>query len=159
MPPGFSWVDKPHLAALAMPRSADDLAWLRRNGIDVLVSLSEEPPFRRWVNDAGLMLVHVPVPDMTAPTDRQLEVCVDTVRRAADAGMGAAVHCAAGLGRTGTVLAAYFVAGGLAPRAAVAKVRDLRPGSVETPEQEAAIARFADQRRAGSKVNDPKAHP
>jgi atypical dual specificity phosphatase len=150
MPPGFSWVDKPHLAALAMPGSAEDLAWLRRNGIDVLVSLSEEPPFRGWVNDAGLMLVHVPVPDMTAPTDCQLAVCVDAIRRAADAGMGAAVHCTAGLGRTGTVLAAWFVANGLGPREAVDKVRDLRPGSVETPEQEAAVARFANSRRRGT---------
>lgn len=151
MPPAFSWVDKPRLAALGQPRAADDLAWLRRTGIEVLISLSEEPPYRGWVNDAGLLAVHVPVPDMTAPTDRQLDICMDTIRRAADAGMGVAVHCTAGLGRTGTVLAAYFVTGGLSARAAIAKVRDLRPGSVETPEQEAAIARFADQRRAGGK--------
>jgi atypical dual specificity phosphatase len=47
------------------------------------------------------------------------------------------------MGRTGTVLAAYFVARGLPPREAVEKVRDLRPGSVETIEQERAVERFA----------------
>ena len=40
MPPGFSWVDQPRLAGMALPRSAEDLRWLRRNGIDVLVSLT-----------------------------------------------------------------------------------------------------------------------
>ena len=141
--PGFSWIDRPHLAALAMPESSTDLAWLRRQGIQVLISLTEHPLPRHWVNDAGLMVVNVPVPDMEPPTDRQLDHLLETIRKANAAGMGVAIHCAAGLGRTGTVLAAYFVASGLTPRAAVEKVRELRPGSVETADQERAIERFA----------------
>lgn len=144
MPPGFSWVDKPHLAALAEPEGPDDLRWLRANGVSVLVSLSEEPPPRPWVNDAGLLAVHLPVEDMTAPTPDQLSAAVDAVRRATAAGLGVAVHCAAGLGRTGTVLACYFVATrGDSARAAVERVRGLRPGSVETAAQEAAVQAFA----------------
>ena len=61
MPPsGFSWVDPPRLAALARPQSAEDLLWLRRNGIDVLVSLTENPLPRQWVNDTGMLAVAVP---------------------------------------------------------------------------------------------------
>jgi atypical dual specificity phosphatase len=142
-PPGFSWVDQPRLAALARPQSADDLRWLRRHGIDVLVSLTESPLPRQWVNDSGLMAVSVPVADMDAPTERQLDLVLGTIRKANASGMGVAVHCAAGLGRTGTVLAAYFVARGLSPEEAIAKVRDLRPGSIETAEQERAIERYA----------------
>jgi atypical dual specificity phosphatase len=142
-PPGFTWVDRPKLAALSRPQSDDDLRWLRRNGIDVLVSLTEHPLPRQWVNDAGLMSVNVPVPDMEAPSDRQLDHLIATIRKANASGMGVAIHCAAGLGRTGTVLAAYFVAGGLSARDALIKVRDLRPGSVETAEQERAVERYA----------------
>ncbi len=142
-PPGFTWVDKPHLAAMALPESSEDLAWLRRNGIDVLITLTESPVSRHWVNEAGLMVVNVPVPDMEPPTDRQLDHLLDTIRRANEAGMGAVVHCGAGLGRTGTVLAAYFVSRGLSPREAVAKVRAIRPGSIETADQERAIEAFA----------------
>lgn len=142
-PPGFSWIDKPHLAALARPAGPDDLAWLRRNGVEVLVSLTEDPVPRSWVNDSGLMAVNVPVPDMEPPTDRQLDHLLDTIRKANASGMGVAVHCGAGLGRTGTVLAAYFVVGGMDPKEAVARVRDLRPGSVETADQERAVEAFA----------------
>ncbi|MBY0514955.1 MAG: dual specificity protein phosphatase family protein [Gemmataceae bacterium] len=148
-PPGFTWVDQPHLAALAMPESAADLSWLRRHGVEVLLSLTEDPVARGWVNEAGLMVVSVPVPDMEPPTPPQLDRALDTIRRANAAGMGVAVHCTAGLGRTGTVLAAYFVTRGLTPKAAVAKVRDLRPGSVETTDQELAVEAFA-KRFAGN---------
>ena len=147
MPFGFSWVEPPHLAALARPHAADDLAWLRGQGVQLLVSLTENPLPRPWVNDAGLMAVHIPVPDFTAPTGRQLELAVGTIERGRHSGMGVAVHCAAGLGRTGTVLAAYFVSTGLGADEAIRRVRELRPGSVETWEQEQAVAEW--ERRRG----------
>lgn len=149
MPFGFSWVDPPHLAALARPASVEDLAWLREQGVEMLVTLTEDPLPRQWVNDAGLMSVHIPVPDMAPPSDRQFELAVDTIQRAKQANMGVAVHCAAGRGRTGTVLAAYFVATGLGASEAIRKVRELRPGSVETFEQEQAVIEW-ERRQAGA---------
>jgi atypical dual specificity phosphatase len=144
MPYGFSWIDPPHLAALARPDAAD-LAWLRENGVQVLISLTESPLPRNWVNDAGLMAVHIPVTDFTAPTERQLRLAVDTIDRAKRSGMGVAVHCGAGKGRTGTVLAAYLVSAGMNAREAIRKVRELRPGSVETAEQERAVIEWGER--------------
>jgi atypical dual specificity phosphatase len=64
--------------------------------------------------------------------------------------MGVAVQCLAGKGRTGTVLAAYFVRQGLTADEAIRKVRDLRPGSVEVAEQEEAIRAYERTRERGS---------
>lgn len=146
MPPNFSWIEQPRLAAMAFPESAEDIAWLRRHGVEVLLSLTEEPPPRDWVNDAGLLQVHVPVPDMTAPSERQLDKILDSIQQAHATNLGVAVHCTAGRGRTGTVVAAYFVAQGLNAREAIEKTRLLRPGSIESSEQEELILALARRR-------------
>jgi atypical dual specificity phosphatase len=145
-PYSFSWVEKPHLAALGRPDSLEDLEWLRRQGIDLLISLTEDPPSIRWVNEAGLLLVHVPVVDLEAPTAVQIDRCITSIAKAQEKNMGVAVHCAAGLGRTGVVLACYFVTKGLSPDDAIARVRRMRPGSIETEEQSEAVREFAQRR-------------
>jgi atypical dual specificity phosphatase len=147
-PQGFSWIDKPLVAALARPSSPEDFAWLRAQGIEVLVSLTEDRPRRDWVEQANLLVFHEPLEDMEAPTQDQLDRAVSAIERANEQNMGVAVHCGAGLGRTGTVLAAYLVAKGLTANNAIAKVRRLRPGSVETDEQVAAVELFARRHRS-----------
>jgi atypical dual specificity phosphatase len=145
-PHGFSWIKRPLLAAMARPSSAEDFDWLRAHGIQVLLSLTEEPPRRDWVNDAGLMVFHVPIVDMEAPTQEQLDRCLSAIERAHEQKMGVVVHCTAGLGRSGTILAAWFVRQGLSAEKAIARIRRLRPGSVETEEQERAVEEFARNR-------------
>jgi atypical dual specificity phosphatase len=148
MPPpaGFSWIEKPLLAALARPSGLDDLEWLRLQGIQLLLTLTEDRLRRDWVDEAGLLVYHVPMVDMEAPSVEQLDQCVSVIKRAKEQGMGVAVHCGAGLGRTGVVLAAYFVDGGLSAQNAISRVRRLRPGSIETEEQAEVIEEFARSR-------------
>jgi atypical dual specificity phosphatase len=142
-PDGFSWVEKPLLAAMARPGSQEDLDWLRYQGIQLLLSLTEDPPRRDWINSAGLFSIHVPVVDMEAPTQEQLDRCLSAIARAHEKNMGVCVHCGAGLGRTGVILACYFVSKGLSAGNAIARIKRLRPGSIETDEQAAAVEEFA----------------
>jgi atypical dual specificity phosphatase len=146
-PSGFSWIEKPLLAAMARPSCAEDLTWLRQQGIEVLLSLTEERPRRDWINDAGLLAYHEPLEDMEAPSQDQLDRCISAIVRAHEGKMGVAVHCGAGLGRTGVVLACYFVTRGLNAANAIARIRRLRPGSVETDEQVGAVELYARRKR------------
>ena len=68
---------------------------------------------------------------------------VSAIVRAHEKEMGVVVHCGAGLGRTGVVLACYFVNKGLSAQNAIARVRRLRPGSIETEDQADAVLDFA----------------
>lgn len=153
MEPGyFSWVEQPYLAAMAWPRGEEELRWLREHDIDVIISLTDEPPPRHLVNQIGLMQVHIPIVDFAPPTQTDLQNVVDAIRKAKDSGMGVAVHCGAGMGRTGTVLAGWFVAQGMSSTEAIKHVRKLRPGSIETEEQEEAVHLFA---RELKRINEP----
>lgn len=149
-PSGFSWIDKPLLAAMARPSGPDDFAWLRAHGIELILTLTEERPRRDWIEEANLLVFHEPLEDMEPPTQEQLDRCVSAILRANERKMGVAVHCGAGMGRTGVVIAAYFVARGLSAANAVARIRRLRPGSIETDEQAAAVEHFGRRKRLAS---------
>lgn len=142
---GFSFVDE-HLAGLPMPGARvpleQDLAFLADQGVTLLVSLTEAPVPADAVAAAGLDLLHLPIPDYHAPTGAQQVAFVREAQARVARGERVAVHCLFGLGRTGTMLATWMVAGGLPADEAIATVRALRPGSIETAEQEAAVARF-----------------
>jgi atypical dual specificity phosphatase len=149
-PTGFSWIEKPLLAALARPEGPEDFLWLREQGIELLLSLTEDRPRRDWIDDAGLLVYHEPLLDMEPPEQDQLDRCVSAIVRANERKMGVAVHCGAGLGRTGVVLAAYFVVRGLSAANAIARIRRLRPGSIETDEQAVAVELYARRKRQES---------
>ncbi len=145
--PGFTWVEANCLAAMARPgRKRDlerDLAFLQSAGLTELVSLTEEPIPAEMLARYGMTGLHLPVADFTPPTMAQIDQFLAAVAQARQEGRAIGIHCTAGKGRTGTMLATYLVSKGLAAPAAIAKIRRLRPGSVETPEQEARIAEFA----------------
>ena len=149
-PTGFSWIDKPRLAGLGAPREREDFVWLRAQGIELLISLTEDRPRRDYADDAGLLVFHVPIVDMDAPTQEQLDRCVSAIVKAHAREMNVAVHCGAGLGRTGSILAAYLVARGATSTVAIHRIRKLRPGSIETREQEDAIHVFAERHKEAS---------
>jgi len=131
------------LAGLARPRVGgpdDDIAKLARSGFVGLVSLTESPLDAAVVERSGMEYLHIPVRDFEAPATSDVAKFVDFVRRVVARRKGAvAVHCGSGLGRTGTMLACYLVSEGRSPDEALELVRRVRPGSVETPEQEAAV--------------------
>ncbi len=132
---------------MARPSGADEFAWLRGHGIEVLLSLTEDRPRRDWIEAANLLVYHEPMEDMEPPAQEQIDRCVSAIVRANERKMGVAVHCGAGLGRTGVVLAAYFVTRGLNAANAVARIRRLRPGSIETEEQVGAVELYARRKR------------
>jgi len=85
----------------------------------------------------------VPIDDFTAPTITQVEQCMEFIERMAhNEDRPVAIHCGAGCGRTGTMLACHFVKMGKTAEQAIDEVRNSRPCSIETDGQRALVYHY-----------------
>ena len=143
---GFSWVT-PALAGLPRPgiggKLPNDLAFLAAEGVNTIVSLTVTALPEDDVSAHGMALVHIPVVDGQPPTPKQIDEFVALAKQGEADGTKIAVHCTAGRGRTGTMLAAWFISTGMSAVDALAHIRKLRPLSVETSGQEQALEDYA----------------
>lgn len=146
--PNFSWLIEKRLAGVSYPRSEDALALIWQLGVRALLNLAEEPVSSASLTRYGFQIKHMPIADFTAPTLDQVEQAITSIDGFLAQDLPVAVHCGAGIGRTGAILACYLVSQGKLAREAIAEVREKRPGSVETPEQEAVIEHY-ERLRAG----------
>ena len=143
----FSWVLDYKLAGSAMVgrwRSLDaDIEELRDRGVSLLVTLTLEAIDPTALRAGGIEPLHLPVRDFGVPTFEQLDTFVERTTEAITRGGAVAAHCFAGMGRTGTFLASYLAATELDAKGAIGMIRELRPGSIETYEQERIVVDYA----------------
>lgn len=139
----FSFVIDHALAGSAMPGVqgplSADLAEARKHGITAVVTLTQRPFFPAIVQESGIQYLYLPIEDFSPPTMDQIDKFVRFVDDVRAGGGAVMVHCFAGVGRTGTMLATYLVKEGLTAQEAIDRVRKTRPGSIETYQQEEAI--------------------
>ena len=147
-PRGFLWLKKGVIAGTPRPGIVadldDDLEALQRVGISFLITLTETKPVDADVlSKYGIGCSWSPFKDMGAPTiDLATSICeeIDELNKQ---GHAVAVHCKAGLGRTGTILAAYLIWNGQGAVEALENVRRIEPRWVQSDEQVDFLEEFA----------------
>lgn len=136
----FSWVIEGELAGMSQPDGLpEDLAELRRLGVAALVNLTPEDWPREVVERSGLAYLQLPIEDFSPPRPEQVDAFVEFCEESILRGRPVAVHCRAGRGRTGTMIACYLVRRGMSAEEAIGRTCSLRPGSIETCKQKQAV--------------------
>ena len=141
-PDNFSWLIDNKLAGSAIPTSMDEVQWVIDQGVKSIVSVREEPLDSDWTNNVNYLHVHSN--DMSVPEFDDLVKAVDFIHNRITNNEPAMVHCLAGLGRTGTILACYLIKyQKMSAEKAIQKIREERPGSIQSFPQEEIIFQFA----------------
>jgi atypical dual specificity phosphatase len=142
-PTGFVWVEKGRVAGSGYPASRAQVEWLVQAGVRSILTLTEDPLPADWTAGLDVICGHVPMKDHRPPTVESMNRGVGFVWEQVTAGRPVVVHCLAGEGRTGCVLAAYLVKSNkLGASDALRALRNLKSEFVE-PDQERAVFEFA----------------
>lgn len=149
-PRGFLWLKQGRLAGTPVPGVYFDMDYdlkaLKRVGVTTLFSLTENQLDDERLAPFGIKAVWEPIPDMEAPSIEQgVRICRRIDELLANDEV-IAVHCRAGLGRTGTVLAAHLIWEGYGALEALEAVRSIEPRWVQSQPQVDFLEAFADAR-------------
>lgn len=156
----LNWIVPGKLLAFAGPINLErDNAWkkqqpkfyhdyFRRRNVTAIIRLNDHEYSRSEFTNYGFSHQDLIFPDGHAPDSTTAKRFIKFVD---DAEGAVAVHCFAGIGRTGTLIAAYLMARyDFSPHMAIAWTRICRPGSVIGEQQDWLLTKF----RVNEKRND-----
>ncbi|KAG5643552.1 hypothetical protein DXG03_000693 [Asterophora parasitica] len=155
LPRFFRWLIPYHIAIMSTPRREDDIAALASPhlGIRHVLTLTEETPLPpSWFRGKPITNTYLPIPNYHPPSIEQMDLFMSLLED--EKKLPLLIHCGGGKGRAGTVAACYMAAFGfgkprlnqahpeLSAPEAVALLRHIRPGSIETSQQEAFVSKW-----------------
>ena len=119
----LKWITK-HLAVGYAPRSNDDLRSLKQQGIQSVLNLCAKCYDLHEIEQvAGFDVYYLPIPDEDAPNLDEMAQALTWLETKLAEGKKILVHCQFGIGRTGTLMTAYFLKNGYSLKEAHEKMR------------------------------------
>jgi len=165
LPRYFSFLWENEVAISSIPKEASQIAACKENfNTSLVVTLTEEEPLPESLfQNIECTNLFVPVPNYHPPSKDQMDEIAEAIENVVALGGSALVHCGGGKGRAGTVAACLLLRFGdrgikaqrgddvnktmptqLSSADATKYIQRIRPGSIETVEQESFIRQYAD---------------
>lgn len=150
----IDWIEPNAVAASGVPVGKKDLLSLYEQGIRAIITLTEHPITTQTeitpqiLDEMGLTYLHTPIIDQHPPSIETVGKVTQFIDQMKARGQPVLIHCQAGVGRTGTMLHAYYLAEGLTLDEAKTQVRSTRPTSqflMLSDSQKAFLQTFAER--------------
>lgn len=140
----FSWLIENELAGHRGIQSDEHLQFLNSKGVKALIRMTQRARVTpAEIEKAGMVDYHLSIPDMSAPSQDDIRKMIGFIEECLSQNKPVGVSCDGGYGRTGCLLSCYFISRGMAPLEAISFVKDKRPGSILTDEQDHAVHQYA----------------
>lgn len=148
----LKWITD-NLAVGYAPRSDADLAEVKARGISAIVNLCAECYDLHAIEErSGFRVYFIPLPDEGAPDMDEMEKAVTWIDDSIGSGNKVLIHCRFGIGRTGTIVAAYFLSKGYSLKEALNKM-DHTPSGPFSREQWELLDRYGKKVGASTKID------
>jgi atypical dual specificity phosphatase len=157
LPREFHWIIANLLGGMQYPGllgdDEEDLAALQGLNVKVLVSLTEIAYDFEKLSKNNIQGKHFPIIDMSIPTLVEARLFCEEIEECLQQGLATVLHCKAGLGRTGTLLACMLVYRKSSAIKAIEKVRLINPYYIQNEIQFNFIAEFEGYLTRASNTN------
>ncbi|OBT92021.1 hypothetical protein VE01_10288 [Pseudogymnoascus verrucosus] len=156
LPRFFRWLVPFKIAVMSTPRNGRDIRALSSDGIGIktVLTLTEEEPLdQSWFN-TRIKNVFLPIRNYYPPSIEQMDIAMRILTD--EESLPVLIHCGGGKGRAGSIAACYMAACGftkpnlqsddwqpaMSAQDSISKLRAIRPGSIETEQQEVFISKW-----------------
>ena len=130
----FSWIEENKLAACACPMRGE-LLTIADYGIGAILTLTEIPLIDltnttdEQLSKMGFETLHAPIVDMHAPDEELARHACQWIDLMLEDVKPVLLHCLGGIGRTGTILHAYYLLKGELLEDVKGRIKSARPMS------------------------------
>ncbi len=146
------WITK-EIAVGAAPSSNAALNTIKRSGVEVILNLCVECGNLHEVERAaGFIVYWLPVSDAYAPELDELDDALEWLNGHVESGKRALVHCRFGVGRSGSIIAAYLLKRGFSLEHVLETIKQT-PATPTSRDQRKLIFEYA--KKLGMNTTDP----
>lgn len=133
------------IAVGAAPSSKSSFNTIRKNGIEVILNLCAEcGNLHERERATGFIVYWLPISDAYIPELDELDEAVDWLIDHIDSGRKVLVHCRFGVGRSGTIIAAYLLKRGHSLKGVFEKMKQM-PAAPTNRDQIQLISNYAEK--------------
>ncbi|MHA1989699.1 MAG: phosphatase domain-containing protein [Candidatus Hodarchaeales archaeon] len=105
----FYWIIENEIAGSSLPHDKAQIDYLIEKNIKIVVSLTYGIEVGNLLRETNIRHIHLPIPDFGVPDKETIDEFITISRTAKEKRHPILVHCYAGCGRTGVMLALYLM--------------------------------------------------